>query len=94
MEIGKAIKTLRKQKEFSQDQLSEKTGISISAISQIENGATFPQRENIKKICDAFQIPVAYLMFFSITDEDMPKESRALFQALKEPIENALLKEI
>lgn len=94
MDIGKAIRILRKQKGLSQEQLGKKTGLSDNAISQIEIGATFPQKENIDKICHALDIPTAYLMFFSISDEDLPEEGRTLFNALHEPIKKVLMEEI
>jgi transcriptional regulator with XRE-family HTH domain len=94
MDIGKAIKTIRKQKKLSQEQLGEKTGLSGNAISQIEIGATFPQKENIKKICEALDIPVSYLMFFCITDEDLSPESKTVFNLLQQPLRDVLLKEI
>jgi transcriptional regulator with XRE-family HTH domain len=94
MDIGKAVKLMRKQKGFSQEELGRAVGLSGNAISQIEIGATFPQKENIKNICTALDIPVAYLLFFCISDEDMPEDSKQIFNALKEPISNVLLNSI
>ncbi|MES2838420.1 MAG: helix-turn-helix transcriptional regulator [Bacteroidota bacterium] len=94
MDIGKAIKTIRKEKGLSQEQLGAKIGLSDNAISQIETGATFPQKDNIKKICEALEIPVGYLLFFSISDEDLPEDGRAIFNALQQPIKQVLIEDI
>ena len=94
MDIGKAIKLVRKQKGLSQEQLGNKIGLSGNAISQIEIGATFPQKDNIKNICNALDIPVAYLLFFCISDEDLPEKSRAIFNALQQPIKDILIEDI
>lgn len=94
MDIGKAIKIIRKQKGISQQDLGNSIGLSANAISQIEVGATFPQKQHIHKICDALKIPVAYLLFFCITDEDLPEETKVTFNALQQPIRNVLLNEL
>lgn len=94
MDIGKAIKVLRKERGLSQDELGGLVGLSGNAISQIETGATFPHKENIKRICEALNIPVAYLMFFSISDEDLPAETKSIFNALQQPIKDVLLEDL
>ena len=47
--------------------------------------------DTINKICDALEIPVSYLLFFSITEEDIPEEKKSIFNALKEPIQKILV---
>ena len=89
MDIGTAIKTLRKEKGYSQKELAEKSGISVNTLCQIEINSSTPQKTSIKKICDALEIPVSYLLFFSITEEDIPDEKKKIFQSL-----NGLLKEL
>lgn len=39
-----------------------------------------------KAICYAMDIPVSWLLFSSITEEDVPEEKRAIFNALREPM--------
>lgn len=91
MDIGTAIKFLRKEKGLSQKELAERCEISINAVSQIELNATFPQKTTIKKICEALQIPVSYLLFFSISDEDIPDEKKLIFQSLNSAIKSILI---
>ena len=38
LELGKTIKTLRKQKGLSQEVLAEQSGISRATLSKLENG--------------------------------------------------------
>lgn len=47
--------------EYSQVELSERTGLSQTSISQIESGAKNPSKKSVKKICEAFEIPEAIL---------------------------------
>ena len=50
MNIGTAIKTLRKQKGWGQSELAEKCNISVNALSQIERNTS--NKYQIKdKIC-------------------------------------------
>ncbi|MFS0786408.1 XRE family transcriptional regulator [Shouchella sp. 1P09AA] len=61
--IGLEIKRIRKQKTFTLKQLAEKTGLSISFLSQIERGKSSMTLESLNKISDAFDISTS--QFFS-----------------------------
>ncbi|SHG45785.1 Helix-turn-helix domain-containing protein [Flavobacterium segetis] len=91
MDIGTAIKILRKEKQLGQKQLAEMCGISVNALSQIEINATFPQKNTIKKICESLQIPVSYLLFFSISDDDIPDDKKVVFKSLNSAIKSILI---
>ncbi|MCV2486961.1 helix-turn-helix domain-containing protein [Flavobacterium sp. SH_e] len=94
MNIGNAIKLLRKEKKMGQRDLAEKCDISINALSQIEINASFPQKSTIEKICKALDIPVSYLLFFSITDEDIPLEKQEIFNMLSKTIKTVLVEKV
>ena len=47
-ELGKQIKTLRKEKKWSQDDMEQYSGITKRTISKIENG--FIDEVGIKKV--------------------------------------------
>lgn len=91
MEIGSAIKTLRKKKGYSQKDLAHKCGLSVNALCQIETNASFPQKATIKKICEVLEVPTSYLLFFSISEEDVPKHKREFFRDISPTIEKILL---
>tara|TARA_R110002020_G_C16157907_1_gene763160 strand:+ start:122 stop:397 length:276 start_codon:yes stop_codon:yes gene_type:complete len=82
MEIGNAIKEIRKRRGFSQQELAEKCELAVNSLCQIEINNSFPKKNNIKKICDALGVPVSYLLFFSVTEEDVPKDKLEVFKAL------------
>jgi len=83
MNAGDAIKNLRKNKGLSQKELAQKCGLSANALCSIEKNESFPSRESMDKICRALEIPTSYLLFFAVTDEDVPAEKRTAFNALK-----------
>ncbi len=67
-EIGKEIKLLRKQKNWSQDDLEQYSGITKRTISKIENG--FIDEIGIKKV----ELILDLLgMEFSIRPKNRPK---------------------
>jgi|TARA_B110000305_G_C19461481_1_gene654747 transcriptional regulator with XRE-family HTH domain len=50
------VKELRKRKEFSQEELAEKSGLSVRTIQRIENGESDPTEESIKRISVALEV--------------------------------------
>ncbi|WP_042355696.1 helix-turn-helix domain-containing protein [Bacillus rubiinfantis] len=57
-EIYKKIKELRQQRGYTLKELSEKTELSISFLSQVERGATSLAITSLKKIADALQVKI------------------------------------
>ena len=51
--FGQVIKALRKKRQFTQEDLSEKSDIGVQYISRIENGATNPTLKVIRVIAIA-----------------------------------------
>ena len=51
--FGQVIKALRKKRQFTQEDLSEKSDIGVQYISKIENGAANPTLKVIRVIAIA-----------------------------------------
>ncbi|SEE66443.1 Transcriptional regulator, contains XRE-family HTH domain [Tenacibaculum sp. MAR_2010_89] len=94
MELGTAIKKLRKEKNINQKLLAEKCNISVNALCNIEKNISFPQKRTIDSICEALSIPLSYLLFFSITEDDIPNESKVAFSSLNNAVKAVLLDSI
>ena len=62
-EIGQKIRTLRKKKNLTLKQLANRTGLSVSLISQIELAKTSASVSTLYKIACALGIKIGY--FFS-----------------------------
>jgi len=60
--LGDRIRLLRRQKDWTQDQTSEKLGISIPAFSKIETGLTTVNMTRLKQLAQLFNITVYDLM--------------------------------
>ncbi|BAD77180.1 cupin domain-containing protein [Geobacillus thermoleovorans] len=57
-EIYRKIRDIRKQRDLTLKELSEKTGLSVSFLSQVERGTTSLAITSLKKIADALEVPI------------------------------------
>ena len=57
-DLGKNIKFLRFRRELSQADLAEKIRISITALSSIERGITFPQPSTFCNLAKALGVEI------------------------------------
>jgi transcriptional regulator with XRE-family HTH domain len=62
MRLGEKITKLKKAKNLSQTDLAERTGISRDAISKYERGDAVPSVEYAKRIADALEVSLDYLV--------------------------------
>ena len=61
MSIGAKIIQIRNQKQMSQRQLSQRSGIASSYLSRIENRRIEPQPKTLRRIAQALGVPVTDL---------------------------------
>jgi len=54
--IGKRLKEARKNKNLTQDKLSEKMGVSIAYLSKVETGKIHINLERLSQICSILEI--------------------------------------
>lgn len=62
MNLGEKIREKRKRMDMTQKALSERSGVSVTFISDIEKGRTSPSIATMLKICEALDLP-AYMLF-------------------------------
>ena len=80
MELGKAIREVRREKGVSQKDLAVACGVSANAMVSIEKGRSFPTKKTILAICQALNVSNAYLLLYSLEETDIPVEKRPLWQ--------------
>jgi transcriptional regulator with XRE-family HTH domain len=61
--IGERLRDIRKEKQLSQGDLEERTGLSRCYLSRIENGHTTPSIETLEKLSSAMGVPL-YQLFY------------------------------
>ena len=59
--FGLNLKRHRKKKRLSQEELSDRVGISAKHLSKIERGLTFVSADLLEKLALNLEIPVAHL---------------------------------
>jgi transcriptional regulator with XRE-family HTH domain len=69
--IGRNITSIRKQKNMSLDELSKRSGVSKSMLSQIEQEKTNPTVITVWKIARSLDMPISELME---SNDDFPIE--------------------
>lgn len=62
MTIGEKIRTLRRERNYSQAQLGAKIGVHEKHISRYERELSQPSAETLRKIADLFGVSTDYLL--------------------------------
>lgn len=58
----KRLADTRKRRELSQEGLAKKAGLPATAISHFESGGRKPSFDNLRKLADALDVSIDYLM--------------------------------
>jgi transcriptional regulator with XRE-family HTH domain len=69
MLIGTRLRQLREQKQMSQGDIEERTGLLRCYVSRVENGHTVPSLETLERFAGVLDVPL-YQLFYS--GEDPP----------------------
>lgn len=88
MDLGLAVRTLRKSKGLTQGNFCEMVGITQSYLSQVENGNKEPSIDVVKKIADALGTPMPVLFWFTLTEEDVDESKVEVFKLLKPSVDS------
>lgn len=82
MDYGKAIYSIRKHRNWSQEKFSTRVGIDQSYLSLVENNKKRPSTKMIEKISNTLGVPMPIIFFFSLSENDVPQEKRELFNMI------------
>lgn len=69
-ELATRVKDLRIRKGFSQEELADKTGLSLRTIQRIENGETEPRGDSLKRLAEAFGVTPDDLVDWTIQEDN------------------------
>ncbi|HEX8139333.1 MAG TPA: helix-turn-helix transcriptional regulator [Pyrinomonadaceae bacterium] len=64
VKFGKNLRRLRRQKDFTQEQLAEAAEISVEFLSNIERGINAPSFETLEKLSKILDVPAKELFDF------------------------------
>ena len=77
MNFGENLKTFRKNKKISQEELAEKVGVTRQSVSKWEVGDAYPEMSNIVALCSIFKCNINDLINDNIVDiESFDEETK------------------
>jgi len=59
--FGSHIRQLRRERNLTQEQLAEGSGLSVDAVRRIERGAFSPSLETLRKLCGGLRLSLRTL---------------------------------
>jgi uncharacterized Tic20 family protein len=68
-ELAQRIKELRNRKGFSQEELSEKAGLSLRTVQRVENGETEPRGDSLKRLAMAFEVSSDEIIDWTVQED-------------------------
>lgn len=74
MNIGRAIREIRKEKDIRQKEVILKLNITPGAFSHIENSDYIPRIQSLHRIAQALNTSTIEILFRALDDEDLTKE--------------------
>lgn len=90
MNISFALREARVSAGFKQIEFGKLANLSQTYISQIENGKKTPSVEVIQKYSDLTKLPLAIVLWKSITEKDVHRNKKIVFKELKPVIDNLI----
>ena len=93
--LGMRIRKQRKLMQMTQDQLSEKAGISLSFLGHIERGSRKSSLETLVSLANALEVSADYLLQDSLKIVDSVEKSQysSSVQSLLRELTSALREE-
>ncbi len=70
--FGLKVKQLRQKKQLSFSELSEKAGLSVSYLNEIEKGKKFPKEDKIRSMAQALNVPFEELTNMELNETLAP----------------------
>jgi len=90
MNLGAAIKKIRKNKHLKQKDLALICGITPTYLSQIEGNIKDPNLSVLRTISTKLEVPLPILFFLSIDNNDIRDDRKELYQAIVKPLSDII----
>ena len=92
--LNENLKTLRKQKGFSQEELASKVHVVRQTVSKWEKGISVPDAEMLVQIADVFEVPVSRLLGAELAEPeaDAPYQRNEIAEQLMKINEQLVIK--
>jgi transcriptional regulator with XRE-family HTH domain len=94
MNIGLAIRSIRRKLGVSQHDLAEKCQLTQTALSQIETGKKRPSQRTMDRICEALDIPQSIIYIVAMEDTDVSPGKKDVYDLVYPSIKTLALQMI
>lgn len=84
IKIGEFLKTLRKKKGLTQEQMAEKLHVSGRTISRWENGSNLPDISLLVEIGEFFNVSIPEIIKGERKSEDMNEDVKEVAETLSD----------
>lgn len=91
MSIGNTIKTLRRAKDITQEELAERLGITAKAVSQWECDRTTPDISQLPALCNYFEVTSDELLGINVLQKKAERDK--LLDEISKLSKNGCIKE-
>ncbi len=91
MNIGLAIKSIRKKLSITQYELAEKCDLSQTSLSQIETGVKRPSQRTISRVCTVLDIPESIIYIVAMQEVDVPASKKSVYDLVYPSIKSLAL---
>ena len=72
--LSENLKTLRRQKGFTQEELAARMNVVRQTVSKWENGLSVPDAELLTRLAEVLEVPVSALLGSAIPDDKEPDD--------------------
>lgn len=82
--LGLKLKNLRAERSLSLRQVAARAGLSVSYLSELEQGKKYPKPDKLLHLADALEVPYDELVSLRVTDELWPLKKAVSSEFLQE----------
>jgi len=91
MNVGNAIKQIRRAKKLTQSEVAKGAGISQTAFSQIETGASDPHKKTLEAIATALGTKVSVIALLAIDASDVAENKKEAYNKIMPSLRKLML---
>ena len=84
IKIGTFLKTLRKEKNLTQEQLAEQLGVSNRTVSRWETGSNMPDISLLTEIAEFYDVSIPELIYGERKSENMREEVKEVAETMSD----------
>ena len=74
--LAENIRTFRKQRALTQEQLAEKIGVSRQSVSKWETDSAIPDIEKLKLLAEIFEVSITELLGMECEEDTKRKDEK------------------